>query len=124
MTSRAKMVPCKTRSKDRKLQKLQTGILKAVGVISKTKKINSINFKESLSSIVHDCTDSVAMVSHVNSLVEQNRRDNIAFTIDRQYHYLRKNIPSNSKELLKVMSQKECLHNKQQKTFPNEIKKI
>lgn len=119
MTSRAKMVPCKTRSKDRKLQKLQTGILKAVGVISKTKKINSINFKESLSSIVHDCTDSVAMVSHVNSLVEQNRRDNIAFTIDRQYHYLRKNIPSNSKELLKVMSQKECLHNKQQKTFPN-----
>ena len=37
------------------------------------------------------------MLSHVNSPKEQNRRDNTAFTPDRQHHCLRKNIPSDSK---------------------------
>ena len=41
----------------------------------------------------------MAMLSHINSQVEQNRKDNIAFILDRQYHCLRKNVPSDSKEL-------------------------
>ena len=76
----AQMAHSKThskRSRDIKLQQLQTHILRAVRVISKasdsliklknTKSLNNINFKESLSSIEHDCTDSIAMFSHVNS---------------------------------------------------------
>ena len=70
--------------------------------LKNTKNLNNISFKESLRSAVHNCTDSIAMLSHVNSRVEQNRRDNIAFTLDKQYHCLRKNIPYDSKN-----SQKE-----------------
>ena len=62
------------------------------------KKSNNINFKESLSSIVYDYTDLIAILSHINSQVEQNRTDNIAFTLERQYHCLGKNVSSDSKK--------------------------
>ena len=99
----------KFRSRDIKTQKLQTCVLKAIGVISKasdtliklknTKNIDKTNFKDSLSSVVHDCTDSIAMLSQANATIEQNRRDSIAFTMDRKYHSLRKNVPPESVEL-------------------------
>ena len=66
------MLHSKTKSKDIKLQKLQTGILKAVAVISKalyslrklknTKNLNNIHFKGSLSSIVYDCMGLITWV--------------------------------------------------------------
>ena len=46
--------------------------------------------------MVHDCTDSLDLFSHVNSSLEQTRRDNIAYCLDNQYHALRKNVPSES----------------------------
>ena len=49
--------------------------------------------------MVHDCTDSLALPSHVNSSLEQTRRDNIAYCFDNQYHTLRKNVPSESEFL-------------------------
>ena len=49
--------------------------------------------------MVHDCTDSLALLSHVNSSLEQNRRDNIAYCWDNQYHALRKNGPCESEFL-------------------------
>ena len=105
----SEMVQSKTRSKDLKIQKMQGCILKAVGVISKVtnslidlknnKDVSPNNFRSSLSSIVHECTDSLALLSHVNSTIEQNRRDNIAYCLDSQYRSLRKNVPSESEFL-------------------------
>ena len=93
MTSGEKWSPLKQGQKI-KLQKLHTSILKAVSVISKAsdssiklkkhRNLNKINFKESLSLKLYDCMDSIAMLSHVNFWVEQNRRNNIAFTLDKQ----------------------------------------
>lgn len=97
------------RSKDIKTQKMQTAVLKAIGVISKatdsliklknTKNTNTINFKDALGSIAHEFTDSIAMLSQVNTNIEQNRKDSIAFSLGRKYYALRKNVPPESKEL-------------------------
>ena len=54
-----------------------------------TKNLNNIVFNESLRPVLH---------GNKFSPEEQNRRDNIAFTLDRQYHCLRKNVPYDSKE--------------------------
>lgn len=43
------------------IQKLQTKIKR------NKKNLNSVNFKESLSSIVHDCRDLIEMLSYMNS---------------------------------------------------------
>jgi len=88
---------------------MQTAVLKAIGVISKatdsliklknTKNTNTINFKDALGSIAHEFTDSIAMLSQVNTNIEQNRKDSIAFSLGRKYYALRKNVPPESKEL-------------------------
>ena len=44
--------------------------------------------------MVHDRTDSLAALSHVNSSLEQTRIDNKDYCLDSQYHVLRKNVPS------------------------------
>ena len=44
--------------------------------------------------MVHDCMDSLALLSHVNSSLEQTCRNNKAFCLDNQYHAIRKNVPS------------------------------
>ena len=49
--------------------------------------------------MVHDCTNSLAILSHVNSSLEQTCRDNIAYCLDNQCHALRKNVPSKSEFL-------------------------
>ena len=49
--------------------------------------------------MVHDCTDSLALVIYMNSSLEKTRRDNIAYCLDNQYHTLRKNVPSESEFL-------------------------
>ena len=49
--------------------------------------------------MVHDCTDSLALLNHVNSRLEQTCRDNTAHCLDNQYHALRKNVPSESEFL-------------------------
>ena len=41
--------------------------------------------------MVRDCTDSLALLSQVNTDLEQSRRDDIADCLDNQYHALRKN---------------------------------
>ena len=46
--------------------------------------------------MVHDRTDSLAALSHVNSSLEQTRIDNKDYCLDSQYHALRKNVPSES----------------------------
>ena len=88
---------------------MQACILKAVGAISKvtntllelknSKNLNTTTLNKNLSTMVHDCTDSLALLSQVNSDLEQNRRDHIAYCLDNQYHALRKNVPADSEFL-------------------------
>ena len=88
---------------------MQGCILKAVGVISKatdtlislknSKNLSLNNLRNSIGPMVHDCTDSLALLSHVNSSLEQTRRYNIAYCLDNQYYALRKNVPSESEFL-------------------------
>ena len=103
------MLLSKTRSKDLKNQKLQGCILQAVGIISKVtdtliklknnKNLSLNNLRNSIGPMVHDCTDSLALLSHVSSSLEQTHRDNIAYCLDNQYHALGKNVPSESEFL-------------------------
>ena len=44
--------------------------------------------------MVHECMDSLALIGHANSSLEQTCRDNIAYCLDNQYHALKKNVPS------------------------------
>ena len=49
--------------------------------------------------MVHNCTDSVALLSHVNIDLELNRCDHIAYILSRQYNTVRKNAPADSEFL-------------------------
>ena len=49
--------------------------------------------------MVPDYTDSLALLSQVNTDLEQIRRDHIAYCLDNQYHTLRKNVPADSEFL-------------------------
>ena len=103
------MLQLKTRSKDLKIQKMKGCVLKAVGVISKvtnallelknTKNLNTAIVSKNLSKMVHDCTDSLALLNQVNTDRERNRRDHIAYCLDNEYHALRKNVPADSEFL-------------------------
>ena len=68
----SKMLHSKSRSKDLKTQKLQGCILEAVGAISKVTNAllelkNSKNLNTPTSTMVQDCTDSLALLCHVNT---------------------------------------------------------
>ena len=92
-----------------KTQKWKDCILQAVGVISKVtdtliklknnKNLSLNDLRNSIGPMVHDCTDSLALLSHVSSSLEQTHRDNTAYCLDNQYHTLRKNVPSDSEFL-------------------------
>ena len=81
---------------------MQGYILKAAGAISKVtntlvelkngKNLNTTTLSKNLSTMVHDCTDSLALLSQVNTDIEQNRCDHIAYCLNNQYHALRKNV--------------------------------
>ena len=85
---------------------MQSCILKAVGAISKvtntlldlknSKSLNATILNKNLSTMVHDFTDSLALLSQVNADLEQNRHDHIAYCLDNQYYTLRKNVPTDS----------------------------
>ena len=49
--------------------------------------------------MVHDWTDSLALLSQVNTDLDQNRRDHIVYCLNNQYHGLRKNVPADSEFL-------------------------
>ena len=88
---------------------MQCCVLKAVGAISRvtnalldlknSKSLNATTLNNNLSTMVHDCTDSLALLSHVNVDLEQNSRDHIAYCLDNQYHTLRKNVSTDSEFL-------------------------
>ena len=71
------MLLSNTRSKDLKTQKKQGFILEAVGAISKvttrllevknSKTLNTTTLNQNISIIVHDCTDSLVLLSPVNT---------------------------------------------------------
>ena len=92
-----------------KTQKWKDCILQAVGVISKVtdiliklknnKNLSLNDSRNSIGPMVHDCTDSLALLSHVSSSLEQTHRNNTAYCLDNQYHTLRKNVPSDSEFL-------------------------
>ena len=92
-----------TISKDLKTQKFLGCTLKAAGVISivtdtlinlkNNKNLSLNNLRDSIGPMVHDCMDSLALLNHVNSSLEQTCRDNMADCLDNQYHALRKNAP-------------------------------
>ena len=94
------MLQLKTRSKDLKIQKMQGCVLKAIGSITKvsnallelknSKNLNTTTRNKNLNAMVHDCTDSLALLSQVNIDPEQNKGDHIAYCIDNQYHALSK----------------------------------
>ena len=100
----SEMLQSKTRSKDLKTQKMRGYILKAIGAISKvtdallelknSKNLNTTTLSNNISKMNHDCTDSIALPSHVNTDHEQNRRDHIAYCLDNHYHALTKNVPA------------------------------
>ena len=66
------MLQSKTKSKDLKTQKMQSCVLKAVEAISKvtnalldlksSKNLNTTTLNKNLSTMVHDYTDSLALV--------------------------------------------------------------
>ena len=95
------MLQSKTRSIDLKKQKMQSFVLKAVGAISKVtnalldlknyKNLNNTALNKNLNTMVHDCTDSLPLLCQVNTDLEQNRRDHIAYC---QYNTLTKNVPA------------------------------
>ena len=88
---------------------MQGCFLKAVGAISKvtnillelknSKNLNTIALSKNLSTMVYDCTDSLALISQVNTELEQNIRDYITYCLDDQYHTLIKNFPADSEFL-------------------------
>ena len=100
------MLQSKTRTKDLKTQKMQGCVLKAVGAISRvsnallqlknSKNLNTTTLNSNLSTMVHDCTDSLVLLSQVNTDIEQNRCNRIGYCLDNQYHTLRKNVPADS----------------------------
>ena len=49
--------------------------------------------------MVHDWTDSLALLSQGNTDLEQNRHDHIAYLLDNLYHTLRENVPADSEFL-------------------------
>ena len=61
--------------------------------LKNSKNLSLNNLRSSIGPKVYYCTDSLALISHVNSSLEQTRRDNIAYCLDNQYHVLRKNVP-------------------------------
>ena len=73
---------------------MQGCILKAVGAISKVtnallesktgKNLNTTTLSKNLSTMVHDCIDSLALLSQVNADLEQNRHDHTAYCPDKQ----------------------------------------
>ena len=58
--------------------------------------------------MVHDYTDSLALFSHVNTTLEQNRCDHIPYCLDNQYHALRKNELADSKLVMFNKKTNEC----------------
>ena len=70
---------------------MQGCVLKAVGAISKvanillelknSKNLNTTTLSKNLSTMVHDCTDSLALLIQVNTDLEQNRHDHIAYCL-------------------------------------------
>ena len=90
----------------RTYNQMQSCILKAVGAISKvtntlldlknSKSLYATILNKNLSTMVHDFTDSLALLNQVNADLEQNRHDHIAYCLDNQYYTLRKNVPTDS----------------------------
>ena len=88
---------------------MQGCVLKAVGSICKltnallelknSKNLNTTTLNKNLSTMVHDCTYSLPLLSRVNTDLEQNRRDHITYFPDNQYNALRKNVPTDSEFL-------------------------
>ena len=105
----SEMLQSKTRSKDLKTQKMQDCVLKAVGAISKvtnallelknSKNLNTTTLNKNLSTMVYDCTDSLAHLSQVHADLEQDRSDHIAYYLENQYHALKKYVPADSEFL-------------------------
>ena len=81
--------------KDIKVQKFPACVLKAIGVFSNianslldlksNKSLSTNDMRKALAPFIHVCTEFIALLSHLNSEIEQNRRENIwiASTADR-----------------------------------------
>ena len=88
---------------------MQGCVLKAVGSICKltnallelknSKNLNTTTLNKNLSTMVHDCTDSLAHLSQVHADLEQDRSDHIAYYLENQYHALKKYVPADSEFL-------------------------
>ena len=80
----SKLLQSKIISTDLKIQKMQGCISKTVGVISKitdtvinlknSKNLSTNNLRNSVGPVINDCTDSLALLIHVNNSLEQSRR--------------------------------------------------
>ena len=63
--------------------------------------------------MVHDCTDALTQLSHVNTDLEQNRCNHISYCLDNQYQASRKNVPADSQftkknnEIMRVTANKK-----------------
>ena len=67
--------------------------------LKNSKNLNTTTVSQNLSTMVHDCTGSLALLSQVNTDLQQNRRDHIAHCLHNQCHTLRKNVPADSEFL-------------------------
>ena len=103
----SEMLQSRTRSKEMKTQKTQGYILKAIEAISKvtnallelkkSKNVNATTLSKNIRTMVHDCTDALTQLSHVNTDLEQIRRNHISYCLDNQYRASRKNVPADSR---------------------------
>ena len=82
-----------------KLKKLQSYFLNSVGTISKVTS-NLLGYKnnkhpapdeirKNIGNLIHDSTDAIAVLSHVNTTIEQNQQDHIGNCLYNQYHQLK-----------------------------------
>ena len=132
------MLQPRVRSKDVKTQKTQGCVLKAIGAISNiannllnlksNKTLSASDLRKELAPIIHDCTDSIAILSHTNAEIEQNRREDIVGCLDRRYRRLAKNVEPDSewlfgddltKRILNINTNKKLLVGKH-KAFSNQ----
>ena len=84
-------------------QKLQSYFLNSVRTILKmtsnllglknNKNLAPDEIRKNIYNLIHDCTDAIAILSHVNKTIEQNQQDNIGNCLYNQYHQSKRNVP-------------------------------
>ena len=61
--------------------------------LKNNKSLAPDEIRKNICNLIHDCTDAIAILSHVNKTIEQNQQDNIGNCLYNQYHQSKRNVP-------------------------------